>query len=130
MALSGTLVRGFVAVVQVLAQKEAGRRGNSAIEELTFTVPQDKYEELFAYVSGDQILIDLGCCSKLDPAEDRVFAPNPNHLRSPELKKRGAIWAGDCVPGLSSGKVKQLMAYIYPSDVAHFVPDEETETQS
>jgi hypothetical protein len=95
-----------------------------------FHVPQDKYEELLAFVSGEDILIALGSATKTDPVEDRTFIENPNHLRNPLLKARGAIWAGDCTPGLQRGKKKLIMAYIYPSDEAHFLPDEEPEVES
>ena len=127
MVLSGKLVRGFVAVIEILAQKEEGKRGNTATEEVTFTVPQDKYEELLAFVKGEDILPALGSATKTDPVEDRVFSENPNHLRDPLLKTRKAIWAGDCTPGLTRGKKKLIRAYIYPSDEAHFLPDEEVE---
>jgi hypothetical protein len=130
MVLSGKLVRGFVAVIEILAQKEEGKRGNTATEEVVFTVPQDKYEELLAFVKGEDILPALGSATKTDPVEDRVFSENPNHLRNPLLKARKAIWAGDCTPGLTRGKKKQIMAYIYPSDEAHFLPDEEPEVES
>ena len=123
--LSGKLVRGFIAVVQILAQKEEGKRGNSATEEVTLTVPASKYEELLAYVSGEKILLDLGSATVADPVEDRVFMENPGHLRNPLLKVRGATWAGDCTPGLSRGKKKLIMAYVDPSNEARFVPDAE-----
>lgn len=125
MVLAGKLVRGFIAVVQILAQKEEGKRGNTATEEVVFTVPQDKLEELLAFVKGEDILPALGSATKTDPVEDRVFMENPNHLRNPLLKDRKAIWAGDCTPGLTRGKKKLIMAYVYPSDEAHFLPDED-----
>lgn len=123
MALSGKLVRGFVAVVQVLAQKEEGKRGNSAIETLHFTCAQGDYEKLLAFVQGEDILPDLGCASKLDHLEERIFTENPLLLRSPECKSKAAVWAGECTPGQSKGKKKRIEAYIYPSDEAHFLPD-------